>query len=296
MLGKRKRPSATISTKPRGRKTAPPITDNVDSESESEQALQRILQRHFEARFAPLPEAVKAHEPPATTSQEDDSAPEGDSDWDGLDDEVDTENGGVQVVEVHVPDRALGLDKEEAKAFMVGTLRPVIGSFVLSSLQNSKPPSSDRKAPATSKGKTEDAEDSKSEKLNLKNDLELHRLIAESHLLDSSKSASANHRQKILDMRMQALGSKKSLLKQENMPMTHRKGIIAKSKDREVKRRKDAKDNGVILEKEVREARQTKKRTRGVTGPSVGKFAGGMLKLSKRDVASITGPKKARRR
>lgn len=144
---------------------------------------------------------------------------------------------------------------------------------------------------------SEDAEDTKLEKLNLKNDLELQRLISESHLLDpSTQAAATNHRQKVLDMRMKALGSKKSLLKQEKMPMTHRKGIIAKAKDKEGRRRREAKDNGIVLEKEVRDTKPEKKRVRGVTGPSMGKFAGGMLKLSKRDVASITGPRKVRRK
>ena len=75
------------------------------------------------------------------------------------------------------------------------------------------------------------------------------------------------------------------------MPMSHRKGIIAKQTKREEKRRKEAKENGVILEK----AKIVKKgidgrRDRGVGAPGVGKFSGGTLKLSKKDIFDIEGP------
>lgn len=85
------------------------------------------------------------------------------------------------------------------------------------------------------------------------------------------------------------------------MPLTHRKGITAKKAEREEKRRKEAKENGIILEagagkvrKGVREGGEGR-RERGVGAPSVGKFQGGTLRLSRRDVAEIEGPKKSGR-
>lgn len=72
--------------------------------------------------------------------------------------------------------------------------------------------------------------------------------------------------------------------------MAHRKGIKAKASEREEKRRREARENGIILERAKKEkVGEERKRERGVGGPGVGKFSGGMLKLSKRDVASITG-------
>lgn len=76
------------------------------------------------------------------------------------------------------------------------------------------------------------------------------------------------------------------------MPLAHRKGIIAKAAEKEDRRRKDAKENGIVLERAVGKGREPAgRRERSVGGPSVGKFRGGTLNLSKRDVASIEGPK-----
>lgn len=77
------------------------------------------------------------------------------------------------------------------------------------------------------------------------------------------------------------------------MPMGHRKGIVAKAEQRERKRRSEAKENGIVLEKERFERKQVGKRERGVGGPAVGKFQGGTLKLSKKDVRDIKQTKTA---
>jgi len=138
-------------------------------------------------------------------------------------------------------------------------------------------------------------DDDASEAANLKKDLALQRLLAESHLLESSTNPtlSGSNRHKATDLRLQALGSKTSILKQEKMPMTHRRGIIAKQDEREEKRRREAKENGIILEK----AKMGKKigdgkRDRGVGAPGVGKFSGGTLKLNKKDIFDIEGPRR----
>lgn len=68
---------------------------------------------------------------------------------------------------------------------------------------------------------------------------------------------------------------------------------MAKATEREGKRRREAKENGIVLEK-VKKAVTTgePRRERSIGAPGVGRFSGGMLKLSKRDVASIEGPKR----
>ena len=90
---------------------------------------------------------------------------------------------------------------------------------------------------------------------------------------------------------MQDLGAKKSISKQEKMPLSHRKGISAKATSREGRRRKEASENGVVLEKARSAIKSAKRRERSVGGPTVGNFKGGTLKLSSRDVRSIEGPK-----
>jgi len=131
------------------------------------------------------------------------------------------------------------------------------------------------------------------EALNVKNDLALQRLLKESHLLEEAKTSSKPgwHRHKATDMRMQALGSKTSIFHQEKMPLSHRKGMAAKATMREARRRKDALENGVILEKRSKSAKLTSaRRPRGVDVPAVGKFRGGTLKLTKKDIFDIQGP------
>lgn len=147
----------------------------------------------------------------------------------------------------------------------------------------------------STKNGTQGEEEDKNDKLNLKNDLALQRLINESHLLEKTKSGSpSGHRQRITEMRLQSLGSKGSILAQEKMPMSHRRGIIAKSHERESRRRTEAKENGIILEKATKVKQAQEKRTRGVGGPSVGSFKGGTLTLSKGDISNIKSTKVTR--
>lgn len=73
--------------------------------------------------------------------------------------------------------------------------------------------------------------------------------------------------------------------------MSHRKGISAKAEYKDTKRRQEARENGIILEKPAPKKSKNVRRERGIGGPAVGKFAGGTLTLSKRDVMSIQGPR-----
>ena len=127
---------------------------------------------------------------------------------------------------------------------------------------------------------------------NLKNDLALQRLLRESHLLDPSSSLtlSGSNRHKAIDLHLRSLGAKASVLVQEKMPMAHRKGILSKTKVREKQRRTEAKENGIILEKANGDkVISSKRREKGIGAPAVGKFKGGMLKLSKQDLVAIRG-------
>jgi len=139
-----------------------------------------------------------------------------------------------------------------------------------------------------SKSAAED-DDEPGEKLNLKKDLELQRLINESHLLHPDAKPSNQHRQKLLDMRLQTLGSKTSMLKQDKMPMSHRKGITARATDKEARRRQEAKENGIILERAAKTKKPEEKRARGVGAPNIGKFKAGTLRLSKQDLSGMKG-------
>ena len=68
-----------------------------------------------------------------------------------------------------------------------------------------------------------------------------------------------------------------------------------KAAAREEKRHREARENGVILEKPTSKTKNKlsrageRRRERGVGGPSVGKFAGGTLNLSKKDISVIQG-------
>lgn len=151
----------------------------------------------------------------------------------------------------------------------------------------------------------------------LANDLALQRLISESHIL-SAAGANPSHWQsqhaagtatnvrafaagrtarKTTDMRIQALGAKDSILSQAKMPMSMRKGIVGAAAAKEDKRRREARENGIILEREVKKAKTSKKKGRGdrpVDLPAVGRMRGAELRVSAREAraiaASVRGP------
>lgn len=160
----------------------------------------------------------------------------------------------------------------------------------------------------------------------LANDLALQRLISESHILSASnpfnsigssfgggaandKSFTEGRTRKLTtDLRLQKLGSKESIFKQQKMPMGMRKGINTAKQEREAKRRREAKENGIILETAQKKG-SSKKRSKGRGGvavdmPGMGKFRNGELRLSNREVKAVemegkrfdSGGKKRRRR
>jgi hypothetical protein len=85
-----------------------------------------------------------------------------------------------------------------------------------------------------------------------------------------------------------------SVLEQQNVPMHIRKGVQKKATERESERRRQAKEAGVILERAVMKKQSIKRRERGVGGPSVGRFSGGMLKLNRKDIQEIQGKRRGK--
>ncbi|KAI7220153.1 hypothetical protein KC333_g2513 [Hortaea werneckii] len=266
------------------RKRRDDVEDSNHSNSDDDDIRARF-QKAFEAKFKPLEVNQKPQKDAALEQndaqeeeQDDQDDPE-DSDWSGFSEGE--EEDGVEVV-----------SHAEAKPNDDMARQRGANSFM-----SSKPPSSNEKPSKTAKQPKENPEDDASESANLKHDLALQRLLKESHLLDPSSFDGTNtapegkSRLKALDMRLQDLGAKKGTLEQEKMPLSHRKGIKAKAANREVARRKDAAENGIILEKAKPTKGPERRRDRGVGAPSVGKFKGGTLQLSSRDVKSMERPR-----
>ncbi|KAG9691073.1 hypothetical protein KCU95_g8302, partial [Aureobasidium melanogenum] len=294
-LGKRKRAVTSKSTLPSKKATiakaaaaAPPPAPEPESDAEDREALNDAFRRAFEKRF----KAIEEDKPAEVEVEEEDEEEDDEEAWDGLSEEEEDDEDEVEVVEHNMSnfsrERA---DKAALKAFM-----------------SSKPPTSSD-TPNTSKQPTkkkdEDGEGD-TEQDDLKNDLALQRLLKESHLLDASSLStdpSGKNRHKATDLRLLELGSKTSIFTQKNMPIYHRVGIQKKKENKEIERRREAKENGIILERVRKEGTDGRgggfgggnKRERGIGNPSVGRFSGGTLKLSKRDVEGITGPKSSGR-
>lgn len=83
------------------------------------------------------------------------------------------------------------------------------------------------------------------------------------------------------------------------MPMGMRKGINQAVASREEKRRREARENGIILERVGKKGKtggggggvKKRRRERPVDMPGVGKMRGSELRISARDVRSIEGAK-----
>ncbi|KIX10542.1 uncharacterized protein Z518_01625 [Rhinocladiella mackenziei CBS 650.93] len=237
-----------------------------------------VFRKYFESAFEPLPESQT--DIPYLQEDEDDVADhsEEESEWEGLSD-AENDSTTVEVVEHRtILDETQDheLQRQRYKSFM-----------------SSRPPKEVEPVTTKSKGQPADGEDA-SEAMNLKHDLDLQRLLKESHLLEQAKVSSTpgSHRHKAVDMRLRSLGSKGSMFHQVKMPLAHRRGILAKSASRETMRRKEAQENGIIVEKPEQKRFRSgeRRRERAVDIPAVGKFRGGTLKLSKKDVLDIQGP------
>ncbi|KAL8805482.1 MAG: hypothetical protein Q9182_001937 [Xanthomendoza sp. 2 TL-2023] len=257
---------------------------NVEEDASYDIQLQTLLRQNFETRFEPL-EALSLAPIRKTLPEKDDGSDDYESDWTGFSEHSQGENMAVVIDHQNLEKAEANISKEEMKLFM--SAKPPIDHLnPLSSVKRRKP-------------ELQDAEEAVTDAANLKKDLALQRLLQESHLLDpkSSLTPSGQNRHKALDVRQQALGSKTSVFTQQKMPLAQRKGIIAKRAQREENRRREAKESGIVLEGAVKSRNKNTKRERGIGAPSVGKFAKGMLTLSKGDVSKIIGPpRKPKRR
>lgn len=279
--------------------------DHVSTPDDNSANLQAFFRQHFESTFEPLPGSVT---PPSLVhsiehsieTQQSDGEPE--SDWNGFSDH-DEECAETVLCTSSAPSKA-DISKDEFRTFMVGAQIIAVhydeADYVL--WQSAKPPSSVLQVLSTAKRKQPQSlenDETSTDAANLKKDLALQRLLKESHLLDSKSSLShfGQNRHKAMDLRLQDMGSKTSVFTQKNMPLAQRKGITAKATEREELRRREAQENGIILEKDGKRKRKDNiMRQRGIGAPSVGKFQGGMLKLNKKDIAEIEGQKKFARR
>ncbi|TGZ84257.1 hypothetical protein EX30DRAFT_381784 [Ascodesmis nigricans] len=302
---KRKR-SATISTTAsratkRPRSPPPAFDSSHDEDSSPDIPIadpMALLRAHFESQFEPIdiaPVVASVDERGSEDEEEEDDDEEGEE-WCGCSDYVDEEEEEKEkekgVIVVHHEetrrggrgDEEGGISRAEMKAFLSGKLIPTSKPASTASTTKSKPKSTD----ASDEDATPDTE-----ALNLKNDLALQRLLKESHLLSSDSSsfeATGKNRHKALDIRLDSLGVKP--LEGQKHGWHLRKGIEGKKKAVEKLRRKEAKENGIILEKEVREVKKVKRvREMDAPGfkPAVGRFKNGTLVLSKKDVRDIEG-------
>ncbi|KAK9384721.1 hypothetical protein V1515DRAFT_646952 [Lipomyces mesembrius] len=158
---------------------------------------------------------------------------------------------------------------------------------------------------------------------NLKHDVELQRLITESHILseaarkggaillsDGSFDPIGKARTKTMEARIDSLAlqsggkvkaskkdyysinpqtlleSQKKKFNQEKMPMRMRRGMLQKRAEREEKYEKNAKEAGIVLPKSSSRQKKSKDmRDRGLKIQSVGRFTPSGLKLSKSEIA-----------
>lgn len=237
-----------------------------------------------------------------STDEDDDNGDEDDSDEE-IEKSSETGITTVQVVDhskpLPSPTQLATITKRELRAYL-----------------SSRPPDTTTndagsKPKPTQRPEEKDDTQNEDSKTLLANDLELQRLINESHILSASNpfNSIGSHtltaggggktfvqgrtRALTTDMRLQQLGSKTSILTQRKMPMGIRKGINAAKGAKEEKRRREARENGIILEREDKRksgggGKKSKRRgDLAVDMPGMGVFKGGELKLNKREVKAV---------
>ncbi|KAK3494756.1 uncharacterized protein B0T23DRAFT_315277 [Neurospora hispaniola] len=242
-------------------------------------------------------------------SEDDFSGLEDEEDYSGSDSEEE-EKDDEDAPKVMVVDYSKDSSKMDTSKMSKKELKAYLSSKPPNAILDSNSQTNGTKAKKDKDGEGEDSA------AFLANDLALQRLIAESHIL-SAAGGNASHylssaaaetdkntrafaegriRKKTTDMRMQALGAKGSVLEQEKMPMNMRKGIKKASETYEQKRRREARENGIILEKASGKGKgNVKKRSGGdrpVDMPGIGKMRGAQLTISSREIRSMenSGP------
>jgi hypothetical protein len=295
-----------------------------DSSSDDEDAIARALfQRAFEKKFKPLPKSEKPANQEDTPNSEDDddeedddeeddsqgsgsdlSENDNDDDWSGISETEEDTKPQIEIIEDRTFSKPLTAEEKRLKKQFMNARIPSTPKFPIPHKPSSTATVSTKADPD---GEGQDGTD------NLQNDLALQRLLKESHLLDAntfsangsgSSAPEGAARLRALDMRIRDLGGKKSHMDQERMPIAFRKGMVAKAGQREGKRRTEAKENGIILERfgaksaggggagsATRGGGKERKRggVVGIGGPDVGTYRGATLRLSKNDIKGIEG-------
>lgn len=308
------------------RKRREDVSNNAiknEGDSDDDAAARALFQRAFEKKFKPLEKDEKPVQQKSQNSDDEDEDEDDDDNDSGSEssnsDEDEDENedfSGFSASE----DEQENATKPQIEVIEDRAIRktnPAEEKRLKKQFMSSKIPSTSttpqypipKKVSATATPTEDDTED------NLQNDLALQRLLKESHLLDpttfsSSGTASSAPegaaRLRALDMRIRDLGGKKSHMDQERMPIAFRKGMVAKASEKEGKRRTEAKENGIILERFGAKSGagngggsgsrgggagggKDRKRAIGTGGPDIGTFRGATLRLSKNDIKGIEG-------
>lgn len=277
---------------------------------------------------------------------DDDEGEDEDDDWDGLsgedEDGDDSDDDGSEAGsgpetnnKVEVVDHSKPLAPAVAPQVLMGMTKREMRAYL-----SSRPPDALAEAGASKAkqllllkkdgaGAGDDDGQNEDSKALLAKDLELQRLISESHILSSANPfntttsgaaarpfAGGRTRALTTDLRLQGLGGKGSIFAQQRMPMGMRQGITGARAAREERRRREAKENGIILERPAggddggkKNSSKKKKSTFGrrdlpVDMPGMGRMKGGELRLNKRDVRAVemegkrmdNGKRKRRRR
>jgi hypothetical protein len=299
-------------------------TQNAASDDSDDNATARALfQRAFEKKFKPLESDKPAREkkPVVEDNSEDDN--EEDEDENENENDPDSQSGsdedsdafsGFSEAEAETAPSKPQIEIIEDRTFRQ-TLSKAEEKRLKKQFMSAKIPSTPKfpiahKPSGAAATISSDPDKGDNDDSNLQNDLALQRLLKESHLLDAttfSASGSASSapegaaRLKALDMRIRDLGGKKSHLAQERMPIAFRKGMVSKASEREDKRRTEAKENGIILERfgaksagggagaATRGGGRERKKAIGTGAPDVGTYRGATLRLSKNDIKGIEG-------
>jgi hypothetical protein len=131
------------------------------------------------------------------------------------------------------------------------------------------------------------ADDDDNEAQNLKNDIDLQRLLRESNLLaeHATKGDPARLHHLTLNARISHLGGKEE--RRGNVPLKIQKGIKQAKVQRQEKKEREAQEAGILMP--VKRKRQAQKpRERGLkTAAGVGKFRNGMLKINEREIRRV---------
>ncbi|SPO00503.1 uncharacterized protein DNG_03251 [Cephalotrichum gorgonifer] len=277
-------------------------TTPTDAEEEAARA---IFRKHFEAQFEPLPQKSSKAEKKAHDEDEDDEDFDGDSGSDSDGDEDDGDSSGEDgeewggISDDDEPEPAVEVVDYSASATSNTAL---LGKREHKAFMSSRPPSHHESESKRTAASTTPASDYPEDaRTLLAQDLELHRLITESHLLDptsklhSKPFTEGRIRMHTTDLRITSLApGSASILKQKKMPMSMRKGIESTKTRKEETRRREARENGVILERKGGDAAGPGKRAGGkkrggprLDMPGIGRLKGAELTLSDRDIRGM---------